>query len=130
MVPRQRGDPAGQPGSAVGAVLVVCGAGGDRDLARAGVRCPRDRQACGAVAVDDLAGVAPNAATRGGGLAYRAVAAQWHAAQRARRPKMAKLAANQALREYVQDRLAGSQRHSRRSPSPVETDILLLSRRW
>jgi IS30 family transposase len=49
-----------------------------------------------------------NAATRGGGLAYRAVAAQWHADQRARRPKTAKLAANQALREYVQDRLAGT----------------------
>jgi hypothetical protein len=49
-----------------------------------------------------------NAATRGGGLAYRAVAAQWHADQRARRPKVAKLAASQALRDYVQDRLAGT----------------------
>jgi transposase, IS30 family len=49
-----------------------------------------------------------NAATGGGGLAYRAVAAQWHADQRARRPKVAKLAANQALRDYVQDRLAAA----------------------
>ena len=49
-----------------------------------------------------------NAATRGGGLEYRAMAAQWHADRRARRPKVAKLAANQALREYVQDRLAGT----------------------
>jgi IS30 family transposase len=49
-----------------------------------------------------------NAATRGGRLEYRATAAQWHADQRARRPKVAKLAANQALREYVQDRLAGT----------------------
>jgi hypothetical protein len=48
-----------------------------------------------------------NAATRGGRLEYRAAAAQWHADQRARRPKTAKLAANQVLREYVQDRLAG-----------------------
>src|SRR6266705_3488763 len=48
-----------------------------------------------------------NAATRGGRLEYRATTAQWHADGRARRPKTAKLAANQVLREYVQDRLAG-----------------------
>jgi len=33
-----------------------------------------------------------NAATRGGYLDYRALAAQWHADRRARRPKPAKLA--------------------------------------
>ena len=49
-----------------------------------------------------------NAATGGGRLEYRAMTAQWHADRRARRPKAAKLAANQALREYVQDRLAGT----------------------
>ena len=49
-----------------------------------------------------------NAATRGGRLEYRATTAQWHADRRARRPKVAKLAADQALREYVQDRLAGT----------------------
>ncbi len=48
-----------------------------------------------------------NAATRGGGLAYRATTAQWHAERAARRPKPAKLATNAALRSYVQDRLAG-----------------------
>ena len=48
-----------------------------------------------------------NAATRGGGLKYRATTAQWHADRKARRPKMAKLAANGKLRRYVQDRLAG-----------------------
>ena len=48
-----------------------------------------------------------NAATRGGRLEYRAVNAQWHADLRARRPKVAKLAANDRLRDYVQDRLAG-----------------------
>jgi IS30 family transposase len=47
-----------------------------------------------------------NAATRGGGLDYRATTAQWHADRSARRPKLAKLAANAALRRYVQDRLA------------------------
>ena len=49
-----------------------------------------------------------NAATRGGGLEYRATTAQWHADRRARRPKVAKLAANGALRRYVQDRLSGT----------------------
>jgi IS30 family transposase len=48
-----------------------------------------------------------NAATRGGRLEYRATTAQWHADRRVRRPKTAKLAANDALRNYVQDRLAG-----------------------
>ena len=49
-----------------------------------------------------------NAATRGGRLEYRAANAQWHADRRARCPKVAKLAANDRLRDYVQDRLAGA----------------------
>jgi transposase-like protein len=49
-----------------------------------------------------------NAATRGGGLEYRATTAQWHADKRARRPKPAKLAVNPELRRYVQDRLSGA----------------------
>ncbi|MGE0315530.1 MAG: IS30 family transposase [Lautropia sp.] len=48
-----------------------------------------------------------NAATRGGQFKYRASAAQWHADRAAQRPKPAKLASNEALRTYVQDRLAG-----------------------
>lgn len=48
-----------------------------------------------------------NAATRGGNLEYRATTAQWHADRSAKRPKMAKLAANEMLCRYVQDRLAG-----------------------
>jgi IS30 family transposase len=48
-----------------------------------------------------------NAATRSGTLEYRATTAQWHAERRAKRPKTAKLAANEDLRQYVQDRLAG-----------------------
>lgn len=48
-----------------------------------------------------------NAATRGGKLDYRASVAQWKAELFARRPKTAKLATNQRLREYVQDRLSG-----------------------
>jgi IS30 family transposase len=53
-----------------------------------------------------------NAATRPGSAGYRAVTAQWHADRRARRPKVAKLAANDRLRDYVQERLAGQiERH-------------------
>jgi len=48
-----------------------------------------------------------NAATRGGELKYRATTAQWHAERSVQRPKAAKLAVNDALQDYVQDRLAG-----------------------
>ena len=41
-------------------------------------------------------------------MEYRATNAQWHADRRAARPKVAKLAANHPLREYVQERLAGT----------------------
>ena len=49
-----------------------------------------------------------NASTRSNELIYRASTAQWHAERRASRPKVAKLAVNERLREYVQDRLSGS----------------------
>jgi IS30 family transposase len=48
-----------------------------------------------------------NAATRGGKPEYRASVAQWKAELTAKRPKTAKLAANPALRKYVQERLSG-----------------------
>src|SRR3954451_1725901 len=48
-----------------------------------------------------------NAATRSGGLEYRATTAQWHAERAARRPKPAKLAVNAALRGDVQEGLGG-----------------------
>jgi transposase-like protein len=51
-----------------------------------------------------------NAATRSGKRVYRAVVAQWKAQQAAKRPKTAKLAGNDRLREYVQERLPGSVR--------------------
>ena len=59
-----------------------------------------------------------NAATRSGRLEYRASIAQWKAELMARRPKTAKLAANTALREYVQDRLAGVIRTPDGTPVP------------
>ena len=49
-----------------------------------------------------------NAATRGGGLEYRATTAQWHAERSAKRPKLAKLATDERLRTYVQERLSGA----------------------
>ena len=49
-----------------------------------------------------------NASTRSHAVVYRATTAQWHAERRASRPKVSKLAAHDALREYVQDRLAGA----------------------
>ena len=49
-----------------------------------------------------------NAATRGGKLEYRASVAQWKAELVAQRPKPAKLATNDRLREYVQERLSGA----------------------
>jgi transposase-like protein len=49
-----------------------------------------------------------NAATRGGTLDYRASTAQWHADRAARRSKPCKLVTNPALRDYVQERPAGT----------------------
>jgi len=49
-----------------------------------------------------------NASTRSHSVAYRATTAQWHAERRASRPKVSKLATHDALRTYVQDRLAGT----------------------
>ena len=49
-----------------------------------------------------------NASTRSYSVPYRATTAQWHSERRASRPKVSKLAADAALQEYVQDRLAGT----------------------
>jgi IS30 family transposase len=61
-----------------------------------------------------------NAATRGGNFEYRASTAQWHAELRAKRPKVSKLAGNERLKQYVQDRLAGVlvSQHGRRIAGP------------
>jgi hypothetical protein len=48
-----------------------------------------------------------NASTRTWRLDFKPSIAQWHAERRARRPKIAKLAENDRLRGYVQERLAG-----------------------
>ena len=48
-----------------------------------------------------------NAATHGGKMDYRAMAAQWHADRSGRRPKPTKLASNPTLHTYVEERLNG-----------------------
>ncbi|TQM78210.1 IS30 family transposase [Saccharothrix saharensis] len=65
-----------------------------------------------------------NAATRGGRLDYRASIAQWKAELMARRPKAAKLAADDLLREYVQDRLAGA------IGTPGGVEVGPIARKW
>ncbi len=59
-----------------------------------------------------------NASTRSNELTYRASTAQWHAERRASRPKVAKLAADPRLRDYVQDRLAGEIERPDGTPVP------------
>ena len=64
-----------------------------------------------------------NAATRGGGLEYRATTAQWHAERSGRRPKQAKLVLNPGLRAYVQERLAGMVSAPGGGPGPTALSI-------
>jgi len=69
-----------------------------------------------------------NASTRSNELTYRASTAQWHAERRASRPKVSKLAANDGLREYVQDRLAGTITRPDGEPVPGP-DVRFMGRR-
>lgn len=69
-----------------------------------------------------------NASTRGNQVTYRASTAQWHAERRASRPKVAKLAADDRLREYVQDRLSGSIVRPDGEPVPGP-DVVFVGRR-
>jgi IS30 family transposase len=68
-----------------------------------------------------------NAATRTASSGYRAVTAQWHAERRAKRPKVAKLAANERLHEYVQERLSG--KITRPDGSEVGPTVRFIGRR-
>jgi transposase, IS30 family len=69
-----------------------------------------------------------NASTRTYRLEYRATTAQWHAERRAGRPKVSKLAANDALRAYVEERLAGVIARSDGEPVPGP-DVRWIGRR-
>ncbi len=59
-----------------------------------------------------------NAATRDGGLDYKASVAQWHADRAGRRPKITKLAGDERLRDYVRERLAGAVTDGEGRPIP------------
>jgi IS30 family transposase len=69
-----------------------------------------------------------NASTRTAELTYRASTAQWHAERRASRPKVPKLAANDRLRGYVQDRLSGEIERPDGAPVPGP-DVKFIGRR-
>ena len=69
-----------------------------------------------------------NASTRSHARRYRATTAQWHAERRASRPKVSKLVANDALRDYVQERLAGAIAKPDSEPAPGP-DVRWLGRR-
>jgi IS30 family transposase len=53
-----------------------------------------------------------NASSREYPPVYKASTAQWHAERRARRPKVAKMATNELLRNYVQERLSSVKKTS------------------
>jgi IS30 family transposase len=69
-----------------------------------------------------------NASTRSNAVVYRATTAQSHAERRASRAKFSKLAANDALREYVQERLAGAIARPDGEPVPGP-DVRFIGRR-
>src|SRR5689334_10171090 len=89
-------------------ISFVCRAVGDRAPSRAGPLHAGGCRRLGRAAYTISRELRRNAATRSGGLEYRATTAQWHAERSARRPKQAKLARNAALRAYVEQRLAGA----------------------
>lgn len=91
----------------LGPLSHVPGAGGDRAPQGPGPRRSRDRTRRGQGAVDYQQGVAPERRDPRPKLDYRASVAQWKAELVARRPKVAKLAANPRLHAYVQERLSG-----------------------
>jgi hypothetical protein len=87
----------------VGPIPVLLRARGDRALARLEGWGARDRSRIGRSPSTISRELRRNASTRNHGTPYRATTAQWHAERRASRPKVSKLAANEALRDYVQE---------------------------
>jgi IS30 family transposase len=71
------------------------------------VRSAGNRPSDKSLSVHYQQGAAPERGHSVWDVCYRAINAQWHADRRAKRPKVAKLAANEKLRDYVQDRLSG-----------------------
>ena len=99
-------------------LLELRGARGDRGAPGARRRCPRDRPGARPRTLDDLV----RAATQRVHLGWRADVSGDGCAvardRRAARPKQAKLASNERLHEYVQERLAGQIRRPDGTPVP------------
>ena len=105
-------------------VSLFCGAGGDRAPSRSGLLHAGGCSSARAGGIDNLPrAAARNAATRSGGLEYRATTAQWHAERAARRPKRAKLARNAALRTLCRGTVGWRRRGSERG-------LLFPARSW
>ena len=77
-----------------GAVYLLWSEKRSRFSTPASVGCVRSPASLGRCASTISRELRRNAATRGGGLEYRATTAQWHSDRRASRPKVAKLAEN------------------------------------
>jgi len=108
VVPASWRDATDLAGSRVRPLCVLCRAGGDRDPARSAWWVRAIARTLGRAPSTISRELRRNGSTRTYRLEYRASTAQWHPERRVRRPKVAKLALNDQLREYVQDRLAGA----------------------
>lgn len=105
---RSRWHAADLVGASLGPLSIILGTLGDRAAAGAGSRGTRDCTKARSVAVNHLARMGRNAASRSGALTYRAALAQWKAERADERPKTAKLAGYKRLRTYVRNRPAGA----------------------
>jgi Helix-turn-helix domain len=99
VVSRRWRDAADLVGSGVGAVVVVCRAEEIAILHAQHVGVRGIARQLGGSASTISRELRRNASTRSRAVVYRATTAQWHAERRASRPKVSKLAANDALRK-------------------------------
>lgn len=107
MVPQCWRYAAARSDPGVGKVSVVHRARGHRDDAGGRTELAGHRRENRSAPSTVSREVRRNAATRGGKLEYRASVAQWKSDLAARRPKTAKLVANERLRAYAQQKLSG-----------------------
>jgi hypothetical protein len=99
VVSRRWRDAADLVGSGVGAVVVVCRAEEIAILHAQHVGVRGIARQLGGSASTISRELRRNASTRSRAVVYRATTAQWHAERRGSRPKVSKLAANDALRK-------------------------------
>lgn len=108
MVSGGRRHTANRFGSTLGSLSIVAGARGACPVLCSGLRSSRDRAAAQSVSLNHLARTASECGDpQWYAVVPGATVAQWKAERAARRPKIARLAKNERLRSYVQDRLSG-----------------------